>query len=762
MPLVLATVSFLVSFAAWGLIGGLAAVFAGLYSLTASQTALLVSVPVLLGSLARLPMGILTDRFGGRLVFTALLAFSSLAAFVVPQTGSYGSLLLAAFLIGMAGSSFAVGAAFVSRWTPAARQGTALGIYGLGTLGQSLAVFAGPVVAARLGWQAVFQGTSVLLLVWAVIYFLLARNPPHTGRPATVGAMVAVLRRSPRAWLLGAFYFLTFGGFVAFSIYLPTLLRTQFGLAPADAGFRAAGFVVAATLMRPVGGWLADRIGGAQVLSWVFGGVALCSLLLTWPAMIPFTVGALSCALLLGLGNGAVFKLVPEHFPKDTGTVTGLVGALGGLGGFFPPLLLGVFRDRLGVIWPGFILLAATALALRFANERVFRPSDVEWTRALPAAARQGLERVRAAAWATLVMAGLAVAIVVGSRNLQHFDAALVGYTFATLFAAFGISYRYAMWLRRPPTRMYWRRGWQAFLSRKWVGRNTVSLGRRALVEFAANAYIFKRGRLRGMAHWLIMWGCILAAAITFPLVWGWIHFETVPGDLETYRTFVFGIPTQTFPVDSLVAFLIFHGLVWSAFLVIAGVMLAFRRRMIDHGAVAVQQFGQDILPLLLLFAISVTGLMLTASYTWMRGYGYEFLAILHAATVIVTLLWLPFGKLFHVFQRPAQLGVGFYRDAGARAEQASCRRCGQPYASQPMVSDLTVVEQELGFRYELGDGGHYQDICPRCRRALFGLAQGALWRQYLNASEAAPQTNEAPPREVASFDNAAPTRGRP
>jgi hypothetical protein len=161
--------------------------------------------------------------------------------------------------------------------------------------------------------------------------------------------------------------------------------------------------------------------------------------------------------------------------------------------------------------------------------------------------------------------------------------------------------------------------------------------------------------------------------------------------------------------------------------------MLAFRRRMVDHGAVAVQQFGQDILPLLLLFAISVTGLMLTASYTWMRGYAYEFLAILHASTVIVTLLWLPFGKLFHVFQRPAQLGVGFYKDAGRRGEQARCRRCGQPFASSQMVRDLTVVERELGFRYELAGGGHYQDVCSRCRRALFGLAQGALWREYLN-----------------------------
>lgn len=734
--LTLATLSFALSFAAWGLVGGLASVFTGLYNLTASQTALLVAVPVWLGSLARLPMGILTDRLGGRLVFTALLILSSAAAFLVPLTVSYQWLLVAAFLIGMAGSSFSVGAAFVSRWTPAARQGTALGIYGLGTMGQSLAVFVGPLAAARFGWEAVFRTTSALLLLWAAVYFVLARNPPHAVRPATVAAMTAALRRAPTAWLLGAFYFLTFGGFIAFSIYLPTLLRTQFGLAPPDAGFRAAGFVVVATLMRPLGGWLADRIGGAQVLSWVFGGVAVFSLLLTWHSVVPFTVGALACAMLMGLGNGAVFKLVPEHFPKETGTVTGLVGALGGLGGFFPPLLLGLFGDRLGVIWPGFILLSATAVALRFANQRVFRPGDVEWTRALPVAARQALERVRAGAWATLVVAVLAAAIVVGSRNLEHFDAALVGYTFATLFATFGISYRYAMWLNRPPTRMYWRRGWQAFFSRRTLGRNTVSLGRRAIEDFAANAYIFRRGRLRGLAHWSIMWGCVLAAAITFPLVWGWIHFETVPGDLHMYRTFVFGIAVQDFPVESALAFVIFHGLVWASFLVIAGVMLAFRRRMIDHGAVAVQQFGQDILPLLLLFAISVTGLMLTASYTWMRGYAYEFLAILHATTVILTLLWLPFGKLFHVFQRPAQLGVSFYKDAGARDQQAACRRCTQPYASMAMVRDLTLVERELGFRYELPDGGHYQEVCPRCRRALFGLAQGALWRRHLNARD--------------------------
>ena len=343
-------------------------------------------------------------------------------------------------------------------------------------------------------------------------------------------------------------------------------------------------------------------------------------------------------------------------------------------------------------------------------------------------------EKFKAGTWGVVATALLAILIVAGSRNLDHFDAALVGYTFATLFATFGIAYRYAMWLQRPPTRMYWRRGWQMFLKPQLVGRNFLELARRFFVEFAANRFIYRRSRGRWAAHWLIMWGCVIAAAITFPLVWGWIHFETSPNDLHTYRTFVFGFPVSEFRVESLLAFVVFHGLVWASFLVIAGVMLAFRRRMIDHGAVAVQQFAEDILPLIMLFAISVTGLMLTASYTWMRGYAYDFLAILHAITVIFTLLWLPFGKFFHIFQRPAQLGVSFYRDAGRQGEQAKCGRCGAAFASAMMVRDLATVERELGFTYEMDgrDGApeHYQQICPKCRRALFGLAQGQLWSQ--------------------------------
>src|SRR5207247_893915 len=173
--------------------------------------------------------------------------------------------------------------------------------------------------------------------------------------------MLGLLKTQRLAWALAGFYFLTFGGFVALSVYLPLLLRDQFQLRLGDAGFRTAGFVVVAAGMRPVGGWLSDRIGGARVLWGVFAGIIPFALLMSARSIVPFSVGALGSAVLLGLGNGGVFKLVPQYFPNNTGVVTGLVGAMGGLGGFFPPLLLGFSRDRLGVIWLGLVLLGAVA-----------------------------------------------------------------------------------------------------------------------------------------------------------------------------------------------------------------------------------------------------------------------------------------------------------------------------------------------------------------------------------------------------------------
>lgn len=335
-----------------------------------------------------------------------------------------------------------------------------------------------------------------------------------------------------------------------------------------------------------------------------------------------------------------------------------------------------------------------------------------------------------AAGWGlavTLVLAGL---MVIGSRNLDHFDAALVGYTFATLFAVFGITYRYAMWLRRPPTAVYWRRGWQVFFRRGFLRRNLTSWPKHVINDLALNRFIWTRGRLRWLAHLLILWGCILAALITFPLVFGWLYFDTVPGRPEWYRAVLFGFPTFSFPTDSFVAVLLFHGLVWSAFLVIGGVMIAMRRRMRDEGAAAVKLFAEDFLPLIILVAISITGLMLTASYTWIGGYAHQFLAIVHAITVIFGLLWLLFGKFFHIFQRPAQLGVRFYKEVGVLEDRAHCRRCGHPFTSRMKVQDLIETERRLGYRYEIPgtEAEHYQWVCPPCRRAMLALAQGRLW----------------------------------
>ncbi|HKQ62985.1 MAG TPA: MFS transporter [Candidatus Polarisedimenticolaceae bacterium] len=722
--LALATLSFAVCFMAWGLVGALAPRFRTQFALSATATGLLVATPVLLGAVARLPVGLLADRFGGRGVFAALMLVVAGAAAIVPRASSYGQLLAAAFLLGLAGAAFPVGVGYVSRWAPPARQGSALGIYGAGNIGQSLAVFGAPLVAAAWSVAAVFHVASALLVVWAGVFAFLARDAPATVRPAGLGALIRVLTKEPGAWLLGLFYFLTFGGFVAFSIYLPTLLQDEFGLSAGDAGLRAAGFVVLATAMRPVGGWLADRIGGGRVLSGVLRGIVPFALLMTWPAIVPFTVGALGCASLLGLGNGAVFKLVPQHFPQNTGTVGGLVGALGGLGGFFPPLVLGFFRDHVGASWPGFVLLAAVAALLSWAGRRSFVSQEEREARTLAPAALQSIDRARAAAWASFWTAVLAATIVVGSRNLQQFDAALVVYTFAIIFATWGTVYHYWVWIQRPPTQIYWRRGWE-LTRRRGVLRSLLTLVPLVWSHLFAQSFIRQRSALRWWMHQTIFWGCLLAVAITFPLVFGWIHFESAPDDAMTYVTYLFGFPTASFRVRTLVSWLLFHGLDIAAVLVLSGVALALRRRMLDRGARALQDFARDFFPLVLLSAIAITGLALTASTLWFRGALYGFLSLLHAVVVVAGLLYLPFGKFFHVFQRPAQLGVKLYQRAGEEGESAACARCGAPFASRLHVGDLQLALQRLGFDYRIdGPAATWQGVCPPCKRKALALAQ--------------------------------------
>jgi NNP family nitrate/nitrite transporter-like MFS transporter len=724
LHLALGTVSFAICFAAWGLVSAFAPHFREAFQLTATQTAFLVAVPVLLGALMRVVTGMLADRFGGRAVFSVLMMVVAIPAFLVPLVGSYERLLYVAFFLGIAGSSFAVGVGFVSRWFPPERQGGALGIYGLGNIGQSAAVFLGPVWATVVGWQNIFRGTAILLVVWGLTFYALARNAEKTVRPATVGDMIGLLARERLCWILSLFYFLTFGGFVAFSIYLPVLLRDQFGLRPANAGFRTAGFVVLATLARPLGGWLSDRIGGARILHVVFLGIVPFALLMSWVSMLPFTVGALGCAFLLGLGNGAVFKLVPQYFQKEVGTVTGLVGAIGGLGGFFPPLLLGFFRDHVHAVWPGFVLLAALSIVLWRTNAALFLEKQKALEFTLSPELTRTADRIRAGVTATLFTGLLVAAIVVGSRNLQNFDPALVIYTFATIFATWGVIYHYRVWLDKPPTRVFWERGWQLF---REAGpfRGMARLLRATTTHIVAQTFIRRRSTLRWWMHQFLFWGCVLAVLITFPLVFGWISFQTLPNDQDVYVVLVYGFRAMTFRLHTLFAELLFHGLDISAILVLAGIGLSLWRRLRDRGAQAVQSFALDFLPILLLFAISVTGLALTVSQNWLRGEFYSFLAILHAITVIAALLYLPFGKFFHIFQRPAQLGVKFYQVAGDAGEPAVCKRCGQRFASLMHIEDLKRVLPQVGFDYRMERAdATWQELCPACKRNSLSLVQ--------------------------------------
>ena len=521
--LTLGTVSFALCFACWGLISAFAPAYRAELHLSATAGALLVAVPVLLGSLARIPMGILTDRFGGRLMFTFLFLACAVAAAILPLAKTYQALLLGGFFLGIAGSSFAVGVGYVSKWFPPARQGAALGVYGLGNIGQSAVIFLGPLLAARIGRQNVFYGLAAILAIWAAVFGILARNAPAVGTPAARRGVLQVFLTERLSWVLALFYFVTFGGFVAFSIYLPSLLRDDFGLSPADAGFRAAGFVVLATALRPAGGILADKIGGARVLSGVFLGIVPFALLLAWRSMIPFTVGALGCASLMGLGNGAVFKLVPQYFPANTGTVTGLVGAMGGLGGFFPPLVLGAFRDRLGFVWPGFFCLAGTSLLMWLLNRRVFVPRQQALEVTLSPELLRTADKLRAGAMGCH-----------GHRATRRIDRRRIAQPPA---------------FRSGHCHLHVRRGlrhlWSG-LSLRGVAAETTHaplLAAQLSNSFAAGCFAVPLPRTAA-THLLAQTlhspalppalvdapvsflGLPLAVAITFPLVFGWIHFE--------------------------------------------------------------------------------------------------------------------------------------------------------------------------------------------------------------------------------------------
>jgi len=362
--LTLATAAFLLCFSAWGMLAPLAPKLEDRLGLSNTQTAVMIAVPVVLGSLLRIPMGVLTDRFGGRKIFTAMLLYCAFPPLLVGFADSYGMLLVAGFLLGVSGAAFAIGVPFVSEWHPPERQGQALGLYGIGTAGTAISAWTMPAINDNWSQEAAGVLYSVVLLAFAGVWWATARNAPDH-RPRSTPYR-EVIRSGWTLWQLALFYFVAFGGFVAMSLYLPKLLTDWFDYSQTGAGARAAGFVIVAALIaRPLGGRWADRFGGQRVLSVAFFGAGLDAIGLSWqasdPRIVPVTVFCLTMAFFLGMGAGAVFKMVPTFFPETKGAVTGIVGAAGGLGGFFPPLVMGIVKDATGEYVMGFVLLVAFA-----------------------------------------------------------------------------------------------------------------------------------------------------------------------------------------------------------------------------------------------------------------------------------------------------------------------------------------------------------------------------------------------------------------
>lgn len=366
--LALATAGFAVNFWAWALISPLGAFFTDALGLSAVEKSLLVAVPVVVGSLGRIPVGALTDRFGARVMFPLVSALTILPVLFIGFVGndSYPMMLLGGLVLGLGGTTFAIGIPLVNSWFPPAKRGTALGIFGAGMGGTAISAFSTVWLKDTFGLQFPFVLVAVLLAAYAVGSYLLLRDAP--GRTVTSGGVVRRTwdtLRLPVTLQMSFLYAVGFGGFVAFSVYLPTYLKDTFGLTPGDAALRTAGFVVLAVVMRPIGGVLSDRFQPVPVLVGCFAVVAVFAAVsaLERPLEWVGTVAFLAMAAALGAASGAVFALVAIAAPAGkVGSVTGIVGAAGGLGGFVPPLVMGAIYGWQGNYKPGLWLLAATAL----------------------------------------------------------------------------------------------------------------------------------------------------------------------------------------------------------------------------------------------------------------------------------------------------------------------------------------------------------------------------------------------------------------
>lgn len=357
IQLPLQTVSLVGGFMVWVILSSLIPYIKEDIALTSSQLSMVTAIPVILGSLLRIPIGFWTNRFGARNLFSISFLLLVFPIYFLSIATSYTHLVIGGLFLGLSGAVFSVGVTSLPKYYPKEKHGFVNGIYGAGNIGTAITTFCAPVLATNIGWQKTIQVYLILVLVLAVMNFTLGdKNEPKV--TTSLSAQIKSVYKNNKLWALSLFYFLTFGSFVAFTVFLPNFFVSYFELTKVNAGLITAGLITLATIMRPIGGWLADRFNSFNILVLLFIGFIIGGAILSFdPSLVIFCVGVYLIGLCAGLGNGTVFKLVPLYFSKEAGIVNGIVSAMGGLGGFFPPLILSYFFNHTGSYLYGYLLL---------------------------------------------------------------------------------------------------------------------------------------------------------------------------------------------------------------------------------------------------------------------------------------------------------------------------------------------------------------------------------------------------------------------